>query len=76
MKKPLWPVVVTYLIAFAIAVPWYWRWFGELGTQPVFGLPRWVVVSIAASIFISCLTAWVMLRHWPGGDADEPEEDA
>ena len=75
MKTPRWPIVLTYLIAFAIAVPWYWGWFGNAGSEPVFGLPRWVVVSISASVFISCLTAWVMLRHWPVEDEADDAVD-
>ncbi|MBL68256.1 MAG: hypothetical protein CMO74_07375 [Verrucomicrobiales bacterium] len=68
--KPRWPIVVTYLILFAIAIPWYWQWFGAAATQPVLGLPRWVLVSILGSVGISLLTAWLILKHWPE-DADE-----
>ena len=71
MKKPIWPLVVTYLILLAIAVPWYWP---EGYRETVLGLPRWVMVSIGASLFISCLTAWVMLRHWPVEDETENAE--
>ena len=24
MKKPTWPLVLTYFILLAIAIPWYW----------------------------------------------------
>ena len=70
MKKPTWPFVVTYLILLAIAVPWYWP---EGYRETALGLPRWVVVSIGASVFISCLTSWIMLYRWPVDD--EPEDD-
>ncbi len=58
MKKPTWPLVLTYFILLAIAVPWYWP---EGYRETTLGLPRWVVVSIGASVFVSCLTAWIML---------------
>ena len=70
MKKPLWPLVLTYFILLAIAIPWYWP---EGYRETTLGLPRWVVVSIGASVFISCLTAWIMLCRWPVDD--EPEDD-
>jgi hypothetical protein len=70
MNKPVWPLVVTYLIGFAIAIPWYWQ---EGYRETVLGLPRWVVVSIGASVFISTLTAWVMVRRWPVEDEEEEE---
>ena len=66
--KPRWPIVVTYLILFAIAIPWYWQWFGSAAIQPVFGLPRWVLVSILGSVGISVLTAWLIYKHWPEED--------
>jgi len=66
--KPRWPIVVTYLLLFAIAIPWYWTWFGDAATQPLLGLPRWVTVSILASACISLLTAWRILKHWPEED--------
>ena len=68
-----WLLALGFALLFVAAVPWYWP---EGYRATALGLPRWVVVSICASFLISCLTAWVMLRHWPGGDADEPEDDA
>ena len=70
MNKPVWPLVVTYLIGFAIAIPWYWP---QGYRETVLGLPQWVVVSIGASVFIAALTAWVMVRRWPVEDEEEEE---
>ncbi|HCU86759.1 MAG TPA: hypothetical protein DGP39_04465 [Verrucomicrobiales bacterium] len=66
--KLRWPIVVTYLLLFAIAIPWYWSAFGEAATQPLLGLPRWVMVSILGSAGISVLTSWIILKHWPEED--------
>ena len=41
--NPRWPIVITYLILFAIAIPWYW--FGDAATQPALRLPRKNLVS-------------------------------
>ena len=65
-------LALGFALLFIAAVPWYWPAHDQ---ETLLGLPRWVVVSIVASVLISCLTAWVFLRHWPGGDGDEPEED-
>ena len=68
-----WLLALGFALLFVAAVPWYWPAHDQ---ETLLGLPRWVVVSIVASVLISCLTAWVFLCHWPGGDGDEPEEDA
>ena len=70
MNKPVWPLVVTYLLGFAIAIPWYWQ---EGYRETVLGQPRWVVDSIGASVFMSTLTAGVMVRRWPVEDEEEEE---
>ena len=66
-------LALGFALLFIAAVPWYWPAHDQ---ETLLGLPRWVVVSIVASVLISCLAAWVFLCHWPGGDGDEPEEDA
>jgi len=68
-----WLLALGFVLLFVAAVPWYWPAHDQ---ETLLGLPRWVVVSIVASVLISCLAAWVFLCHWPGGDGDEPEEDA
>ena len=73
MKKPVWPLVVTYLILLAIAIPWYWPAHDQ---KTLLGLPRWVVVSIITSVLISCFSAWIFMCRWPVDDEDGPEEDA
>ena len=73
MKKPIWPLVLIYFILMAIAVPWYWPAHDQ---EILLGLPRWVVVSIIASVLISFFSAWVFMFRWPVEDKDEPEDNA
>lgn len=61
--KPRWPIVITYLILVAIAIPWYWQWFGDAATQPVLGLPRKNLVSLLGVIGMVMLTVWQIIRH-------------
>lgn len=61
--KPLWPIVITYLILVSIAIPWYLQWFGDAATQPVLGLPRKYLVSLLGVIGMVMLTVWQMIQH-------------
>ena len=61
--NPRWPIVITYLIVFAIAIPWYWHWFGNAATQPVLGLPRKNLVSLLGVTGMVMLTVWQMIQH-------------
>ncbi len=58
-----WPIWLTYLLLFALGVPWYWP-AGD--TTLWLGMPAWVVVAIGVSAVISLFTAWLLRRPWPG----------
>ncbi|MBI2187243.1 MAG: hypothetical protein HYU37_09010 [Acidobacteria bacterium] len=63
---PRW-IWVVYLTLFAASVPWY------VPAGPLriwFGLPHWVVLSIAAIAGVALFTTVVVRRYWP--DDDEP----
>lgn len=67
-----WLVWLAYLLLLAIGIPWYWP---SHDRTIWFGMPAWVVVAIAASTLASCLTAWLLLRPWPGEDSEADMED-
>jgi len=60
-----------YAGLFVLGVPWYWP---AHDTQTLLaGVPIWAVASLACSVAISCLTAYLVLRRWPveeEGDGD------
>jgi len=53
----------VYLVLFTASVPWYIR--GDAPLRLWFGLPHWVVLSLAASFAVALFTAFVVLRLWP-----------
>lgn len=58
---PAW-VWAVYLVLFGASVPWY------LPDGPLriwFGLPHWVVISLAATGAVAVFTAFVVHRLWP-----------
>ena len=64
LRRPwIWAV---YLVLFVLSVPWY------LPTTPTpalwFGLPYWVLISLAATVSIAGFTAFVVHRYWPRED--------
>ncbi len=59
--------LIVYLILFGIGVPWYWPADSE---RMLFGFPLWVVVSVLASLGLSCFTAWLMLSESIANDED------
>ena len=63
-------LVLTYLLLLAAVIPWYWPADVNL---IYFGFPLWALVSLAAGLAVSILTAFVLMAHRP--DADGGEED-
>ena len=66
-----WWVWATYIVLFAIAIPWYWP---EREWPVVLGMPVWAAVSVGTSLVISIFTAWLLLFHWPEPDATSDED--
>jgi hypothetical protein len=59
-------VWVVYAALFALAIPWY---FSGSGPEPIWlGFPRWVSVSLAATLGIALFTAYVIERYWSGDE--------
>lgn len=52
----------VYAALFALAIPWY---LSGSGPEPIwFGFPRWVALSLAATLGIALFTAYVIQRFW------------
>jgi hypothetical protein len=59
--KPRRWIVIVYLGLLALVIPWYWP-AGD--TRHFYGLPLWVITTLAALLVTSAFTAWVYLS-WP-----------
>ncbi len=59
--KPRRWIVIVYLGLLALVIPWYWP-AGD--TRHFYGLPLWVIATLAALLATSAFTAWVYLS-WP-----------
>lgn len=64
--------VASFVVLFAIAIPWYWQWLGSVAYRQVFGTPLWFVVAVAASLAISMNAAW-QFGHWPNDSTPNSE---
>lgn len=67
----------VYLLLFAVSVPWYLP--AGSPARLWFGLPHWVVLSLAACLGVAVFTVWVLSRHWsspPGGEDPNEREGA
>lgn len=53
--------MIVYLGLLALVIPWYWP-AGD--TRHFYGLPLWVIATLAALLVTSAFTAWVYLS-WP-----------
>ena len=58
--KPRAWVLAVYLVLFALVIPWSWP-AGD--ARHVFGLPLWVLATLAAVFVTSVFTAWVYLTQ-------------
>ena len=54
-------IVIVYLGLLVLVIPWYWP-AGD--TRHLYGLPLWVIATLAALLVTSAFTAWVYLS-WP-----------
>ena len=59
--KPRRWIVIVYLGLLALVIPWYWP---ASDTRHLYGLPLWVIATLAALLVTSAFTAWVYLS-WP-----------
>jgi drug/metabolite transporter (DMT)-like permease len=59
-NKPRRWTALVYLMLLIVVVPWYWP-AGD--ARHVFGLPYWVIVTLAAVFITSAFTAWVYLSR-------------
>ncbi len=60
----------VYVVLFGGSVPWYLPAGGPMRLW--FGLPHWVVISIAASLGVALFTLFVISRFW----SDTPDDEA
>ena len=67
-------VWAVYLLLFAASVPWYLPAGGPVRLW--FGLPHWVVLSLAAYLAVAVFTVYVVARHWPAPPVDGDPNDA
>jgi drug/metabolite transporter (DMT)-like permease len=65
-NKPRRWIALVYLMLLILVVPWYWP-AGDV--RHFFGLPYWVIVTLAAVFITSAFTAWVYLSR----AADDPD---
>lgn len=63
----------VYVVLFAASVPWYLPAGGP--ARLWFGLPHWVVLSLAACLAVAVFTAYVVTRYWSAPAAGEDPDD-
>jgi hypothetical protein len=68
-RLPRW-IWLVYLVLFGLSVPWY---VPDGPLRLWFGLPHWVVLSLAAMSGVSLFTILVVSRYWV--DDDPPVAD-
>ncbi len=54
---------------YIVSIPW---WAGSGRPDIVLGMPLWAVIALAATLGVSCLTAFAVLHRW---DDDDLEDD-
>ncbi len=59
-----WSRMMVFLLLFAVAIPWYWRWLGLSPGARTWGMPTWFVVAVAGSFAISVAAAWQLSTPW------------
>ncbi len=58
-------------LLYLVSIPW---WFGSGEPRLLFGMPSWAVVSLLATLGVSCLVAFAALRRWDDGPAPDPRD--
>jgi hypothetical protein len=68
-------ILLLPLIALALSVPWP---FVEATGRRLFGLPVWVIYSIAAAALFAITMAVLIGRYWEiaAGSEDDEDDDA
>lgn len=66
-RKPRRWIIIVYLVLLALVIPWYWP-AGD--TRDAYGLPLWVIATLAALLLTSAFTSWVFLS-WPEDAGDK-----
>ncbi len=66
-RKPRSWIIIVYLALLALVIPWYWP-AGDM--RHAYGLPLWVIATLAALLLTSAFTTWVFLS-WPEDDGNE-----
>ncbi len=56
-------ICLTYVVLFALAIPWYWVWLPD-AIRLVLGMPLWACGALGGSALISCYTAWLLSFPW------------
>ncbi len=64
-------LLVGILGLYAASIPW---WAGEGTPELVLGMPAWAALSLGATLGVSCLTAFAVLRLWEDDDDDQDVE--
>lgn len=62
---------LVYGSLYALSIPWYLA-PGEI-PEKWLGLPRWVVVSMLATLGVALFTAFVIQRYWTDDEKGERE---
>ena len=68
-----WKVWLVYAVLFGVGIPWYWpHGHGAIW----WGMPAWVVVSLASSVALSAYTACLLNLPWPQESQSTDKEES
>lgn len=63
------PWLLAAIVAlYALSIPW---WAGDGPPALILGMPAWAVLALAATLGVSCLTAYAVLRLWEDDDGGD-----
>ena len=74
-RFPITRAIVTFVLLFVFAIPWWWRFLPEMGERTVLGAPLWFVTAAVGSLLISVVSARFLSVAWDcvSEDRSEPE---